>query len=83
MSKFLDYHATLPPLPPEAVQTITGNLKAGKADQFGVVALNVFVGEGKGWCLTEAPSAEAVCQSHAAMGFQLEAGDVHQVTSLA
>ncbi len=83
MPKYLDHHARLPNLPPQVMQQMTQSVKAGKKDQFGVKPLNVFLSNaGQGWCLTEAPSADAVCKSHEAMGITLALGDVHEVQSL-
>ncbi|MFQ6019495.1 MAG: hypothetical protein ACE5KW_01940, partial [Dehalococcoidia bacterium] len=63
---------------------ITERVKAGQPDEFAVKPLNAFIGSGgQGWCLTEAPDAEAVCKSHEARGFPLSRGDVVEVTSLA
>lgn len=82
MPKFLDYHATMPHLPPEAVKMMSSDIKAGKKDQLGVKGLNVFMGGGHGWCLTEAPNAQAVCKSHEAKGIKLGVSDVTEVQSL-
>lgn len=84
MPKYIDYHPKLPPLPPEAVQQMVQKVKAGKADQYGVKALNAYLNpkEGKAWCLTEAPNADAVCKSHEALGFKLEKNEVSEVQSL-
>ena len=83
MPKFIDYHAKLPPMPPEMAQQMQATIQAGKPDQFGVRALNAFFGaDGQSYCLTEAPSAEAVCQSHQAMGMPQDKGNVVQVTSI-
>jgi hypothetical protein len=83
MPKFMDYHATMPQLPPEAAQAMAARLKAGQADQFGVKGLNVFIGiGGQGYCLTEAPSAEAVVKSHEALGFPMSQSNVVEVVSM-
>ncbi|MBI4492078.1 MAG: DUF4242 domain-containing protein [Chloroflexi bacterium] len=82
MPKFMDQHA-MPQLPPEAVQAMRAQVQAGQADAFGVVPLNVFVAQnGRGWCLTEAASAEAVRQGHAAMGITLGPDEITEVMSL-
>ena len=84
MPKFLDYHAQMPQLPPEMAQAMAQQIKAGQADQFGVKPLNVFIGpRGEGHCLTEAPSADAVVQSHTAVGVPISAHDVAEVMTLA
>ena len=78
MPKFLDYHAKAPELPPEMVHAAIADITAGKVDEFGVKPLNAFFspGTGEAYCLTEAPSADAVCQSHEAKGMTLGLGDV-------
>lgn len=82
MPKYLDNHP-MPNLPPEAVNGMAAQIKAGKADKFGAKGLNVFIGKnGQGWCLTEAPNADAVCKSHEAMGIKLPAGQVTEVSTL-
>ena len=83
MPKFIDYHSKLPTLPPEAAKQMQDMIRAGKADQFGVKPLNLFMGKrGQGYCLTEAPNAEAVCKSHQAQGIALSKNEVTEVTSL-
>lgn len=82
MPTFIDYHEKLPAIPPEQARQMASNVKAGHRDDFGVKPLNVFMGAGKGWCLTEAPDAAAVVSSHKAVGFPLRSSDVHQVTPL-
>ena len=82
MPKYIDYHATLPPMPPEAIEQVAASVKAGKPDEFGVRPINLFMGEGKGFCLTEAPNAEAVVQSHKSQGLPQETGNVVEVQSL-
>ncbi|MBI3972108.1 MAG: hypothetical protein HY332_12525 [Chloroflexi bacterium] len=84
MPKFIDHHASLPPLPPEVTQQIAARIRAGQSDQFGVKGINVLIGaDGQGWCLSEGPSAEAVVQSHAAIGFPLDLNDVVEITTVA
>ena len=46
MPVYMDYHETMPDLPPEAVQGMQEKIKAKQADQFGVMALDVIVGGG-------------------------------------
>jgi len=82
MPKFIDYHAALPELPPEAVKQMIARFKAGERDPHGVRPLNVFIGKGEGWCLTEAADADAVVKSHEAQGFRIKQSDVHEVQSL-
>jgi hypothetical protein len=83
MPKFLDYHASMPQLPPEVAQQLAATVRAGQADEFGVKPLNVYMGTGgSAHCLTEAPSADAVAKSHVAKGFPLDASAVTEVMSL-
>jgi len=83
MATFLDYHAQLPQLPPEAAQQMAARIQAGQPDQFGVRPLNVFLGaDGSGHCLVDAPDAEAVVKAHNALGFDLHHGDVREVTAI-
>lgn len=82
MPKFIDYHAKLPAMPPEAVKGMQANIKAGKADKFGVKPLNVYMGKnGEAFCMTEAANADDICKSHEANGIKLSKGDVHEVTA--
>ena len=83
MAKYLDYHETMPPMPPEAMQAVQEQIRSGKPDEFGVVPLAAMVGGGHAWCLTEAPSSDAVCQSHVAKGIPQDGGNVFEVQSLA
>jgi len=80
MAKFLDHCRVK--LPPDAVKQVTAGIKAGKADQFGVKPLNVFMAEDGAYCLTEAPSADAVVKMHQANGIPLDRRDVSEVTTL-
>lgn len=83
MPKFIDYHARMPQLPPQVVQQMVGAIKSGKADEFGVKPLNAIIGSGgDGWCLAEAPNADAVCRSHEAKGIALSKGEVKEVQTL-
>ncbi len=83
MAKFIDHHVKMPPMPPEFAKQAAGRIKAGKADEFGVKGLNVFIGkDGQGWCLSEGPNADAVVKSHKALGFPLDRTDVTEVSSL-
>ena len=73
----------MPEMPPEAISQIQDNIMDGKANRFGSVPFNVFMGaNGDANCLSEAPSAEAVCQSHAAVGAEISPSDIHEVGSL-
>ncbi len=83
MPKFIDYHATMPQLPPEAMEGIQKSLKAGQPDQFGVTGVNIYLGSnGTAFCLSEGPNVDAVVKSHEALGFSLKDHDVTQVQSV-
>jgi hypothetical protein len=80
MPRFMDYHDDLK-LPEDAIDQITRDTKAGKADEFGVRQVELFHNpDGKVYCLLEAPDAEAVRQHHEALG--VPCGEVHEVDSL-
>ena len=83
MPKFIDHHAMGPGMPPEAKEGIAERIRAREADEFGVKGLNVFLGkDGTGYCLSEAPSAEAVVKAHEAVGFPIGKDDVVEVESV-
>jgi hypothetical protein len=82
MPTFIDYHAKLPAIPREQAKEMAAGVKAGRRDDYDVKPLNVFIGNGEGFCLTEAPDKDAVVASHKALGFPLRKADVHQVTPL-
>jgi hypothetical protein len=71
MPRFIDHHPTNPNLPPELVTLIRQRLQSGERDEFGERGINVFIGAEQTYCYTEAPNAEAVRRSHAALGIIL------------
>ncbi len=80
MPLYMDFHENLQ-LPTEAVDQITQDAKAEKADQFGVRQVELFHNpEGKVYCLLEAPDAAAVRHHHEALG--VPCGDVHEVNGI-
>ncbi|MGO9660468.1 MAG: nickel-binding protein [Acidimicrobiales bacterium] len=80
MPLYMDFHENLQ-LPTEAVDQITQDAKAKKADQFGVRQVELFHNpEGKVYCLLEAPDAAAVRHHHEALG--VPCGDVHEVNGI-
>lgn len=80
MPKFIDYHSKMPEMPPEAFAQMKDAITSGKPDQFGSIPLNVFMGvNGDAYCLSESPSIEALCQSHAAVGVAILPSDVQEV----
>ena len=82
MARFIDQHPTNPNLPPEIVTLIKQRLRRGDPDEFGDTGINVFIGSQRTYCYTEAPDAEAVRKSHAAMGIVLGPEDVAEVQVL-
>ena len=83
MPKFIDYHAQLPSMPPEQVQQMAQRIQAGQSDDFGVKPLNVFMGSNEAaFCLSEAPSADAVVESHQALGIPQTNENITQVQSV-
>ena len=82
MPKFLDHH-WLPPMSPEQMQALIAQTKSSilskKPDKFGVTWLNAFMAGRESWGYTEAPNAEAIVKSHAALGIKLDSKDVKEV----
>lgn len=84
MPQFLDHHPIAHAfLTEEAVEAIRTQIRAETPDDFGVKWLRAFgAANGEGYCLSEAPNAEAVVKSHEALGYLIETTDVIEVTSL-
>jgi hypothetical protein len=82
MPKFIDHHP-MSELAPEAREGIAEKLRAGEPDEFGVKGINVFVGKnGESFCLSEAPSAQAVKRAHEALGFDIGEADIVEVETV-
>jgi hypothetical protein len=82
MPKFIDHHE-MRDVAPEMAEGIAERIKAGQPDEHGVKGLNVFLGkDGTAYCLSEAPSADAVIKAHGAVGFLLDRSDVVEVQSV-
>jgi hypothetical protein len=64
------------------VTLIKQRLKHGEPDEFGERGINVFIGAERTYCHTEAPSADAVRRSHAALGIMLGPEDIAEVQVL-
>jgi hypothetical protein len=78
MALFIDFHAKLPAIPPELINEMQANV--GKPGPIGVIPLAAyFTEDGQGYCVSEAPNADAVCRDHEAHGLTLAQGDVHEV----
>jgi hypothetical protein len=82
MPTFLDHHG-MPELSPEMKEAMAGRIRGGEADENGARALNVYVADGEAYCLSDAPSAEAVVKAHEAAGVPLRREDVVEVTPIA
>lgn len=81
MPRFMDYHDDLK-LPAEAIAQIAEDTRNAKADQFGVLQIELYHNtEGKVFCLLDGPDADAIREHHAALG--VPCGEVHEVDSLA
>jgi hypothetical protein len=82
MPQFMDHHE-MSGVTPETSEGIAQQIKAGKPDENGVTGLNVFLGkDGTAYCLSDAPSADAVIKAHEAFGFSLSPSDVVEVQSV-
>ena len=80
MPTYMDFHDDLK-LPEEAIESIGQGAKNGDKDEFGVRQIELYYnGDGKVYCLLEAPDAEAVHKHHAAL--DVPCGDVHEVKQL-
>jgi hypothetical protein len=82
MPTFLDHHA-MPEPSPEMKEAMAGRIRSGQADENGAKALNVYLADGEAYCLSDAPSAEAVVKAHEAAGVPIRRGDVVEVTPIA
>ena len=82
MPHYLDHHPTNPNMPPELVTQIIQRLNSGQPDEFGERGLHVFIGPEQTSCHTEAPSVDAVCRSHQALGIDLDPQAVVEVQVL-
>jgi hypothetical protein len=83
MPKFLDHHPTMPALSLEMQAGMADRIKAGRRDEHGATGLNVILtADGEGYCLSDAPNAEAVVKAHEAAGFPLRREDVVEVRIL-
>ena len=80
MPMFMDFHDNLP-LPGEVVEDLRNSARAGERDEFGVRQAELFYnGDGKVYCLLEAPDEDAVRKHHAAL--DASCGPVHEVNKL-
>jgi len=82
MPTFLDHHA-MPELSPEMKEGMAERIRSDQADENGAKAVNVYLADGEAYCLSDAPSAEAVVEAHEAAGVAIRREDVVEVTALA
>lgn len=82
MPTFLDHHA-IPELSPEMKEGMAERIRSGHADENGAKAVNVYLADGEAYCLSDAPSAEAVVAAHEAAGVAIRRDDVLEVTPIA
>ena len=82
MPTFLDHHA-MPEPSPEMKEAMAERIRGGEADQNGAKAVNVYLADGEAYCLSDAPSAEAVVKAHEAAGVPIRREDVVEVTPIA
>ncbi len=69
---YIDTHKDLK-VSDELVGQITGAIRSGKRNEFGVKPLNfLYTKEGRAFCVNEAPSPEAVRREHDAMGVKCD-----------
>ena len=47
MPQYIDYHETMPPMPPEVAQAVQEKIKAGQVDEFGVKTISAVMGGGQ------------------------------------
>ncbi len=82
--QFLDHHPIAhATVTEEAVEELRTQIRAETLNDFGVKWLSAFVAaNGEGYCLSDAPNAEAVVKSHEVLGYLIETTDVIEVTSL-
>jgi hypothetical protein len=80
MPLYIDFHAKMPPLPPEAIKEMRGLI--GRPGSSGATPVGAFfTKDDQGYCLYEAPNPDAVCRDHEEHGMKIEKGDVHEVTA--
>jgi hypothetical protein len=82
MARFIDQHPSDPNPSPEMIAFIKQRLQSGEPDEFGERGINVFVGPSRTFCYTEAPTAEAVMKSHAALGIKVDLDDIEEIQTL-
>lgn len=82
MPTFLDHHA-MPEVSPEMKEAMAGRIRGGEVDENGAKAVNVYLADGEAYCLSDAPSAEAVVKAHEAAGVPIRREDVVEVTPIA
>lgn len=88
MPRFIDSHSMPGPVIPvqvaqgQVMQAVKAEIQAGQPDKFGVKGLNVFIAKDRMYCVTDAPSADAIHKSHEAKGIRLGPADVTEIVPL-
>ena len=77
MALYLDHHQG--GLNSEMAEMVRAKVNGGEVDQFGAKAVNVIWSDSETWCLSDAPSPDAVHKAHEAIGVTLGAGDIQQI----
>jgi hypothetical protein len=81
MPTFLDHHA-MPEMPAEMKEAMAERIRSGQADENGARAVNVYLADGEAYCLSDAPSADAVLKAHEAAGVAIRREDIVEVTPI-
>jgi hypothetical protein len=82
MPRYIDRHAQLPLPPPDGLAALRSRVEA-PADARGVKGVNIlFASDGSGYCIFDAPTADAVVEAHAASGLPVARADVTEIASL-
>lgn len=82
MPKFIDRHDQFPKPDGAGLAAMRAQVEA-PADEFGVKGINIlFGGDGGGYCLMEAPNAEAVVKAHERNGVPLTRAGVTEISTL-
>lgn len=68
---YIDSHRGLK-LDGQMKDAMVSGIKAGGRDEFGVKGLNLFYNDSRAFCLTDAPSGDAVRQSHEGKGINCD-----------
>lgn len=82
MPKFIDRHEQFPKPDGAALAGMRAQVE-GPTDELGVKGINILFGaDGGGYCLVEAPNAEAVVKAHERNGVPLTLAGVTEISTL-